>query len=224
MKRTKGYSPASNLFGFLVVLFVCWLQTTTVNPFAQVPPPARNAAQAATPTAPSIPPTATPAPAINPQPSSITTSDAILTAARDSIGERMWERHADLVQNGVYGCASAVSGVLQRAGITDADSALVSAMRKQLLARDGTLEILLKSPGDPYLDDREMEALLKPGDIIIGTMDALDDSNSGEAAHTAIYVSTQLVYSNSSDTGLWVEANTHELFDRFTYVAVLRLT
>lgn len=147
----------------------------------------------------------------------------ILEASRQSLGEPMWTRHAHLVAGGVYGCASALTGVLHRADITDADSALVSTMRKQLLQRPGTIEILLKSPGDPYLDDREMNALLQPGDILVGTDGPLDDQNAGAAAHTAVYVSTELVYSNNSDDGLWIEASTHLLFDRFEYVSVLRL-
>lgn len=150
-------------------------------------------------------------------------ADTILQAARDSLGQQMWLRHSDLVDNGIYGCASSVTGVLQRAGIYDADTALVSEMRKQLLARPNTQEILLKSPGDPYLDNREMLALLRPGDIIVGTIDSPEQDNAGAAAHTAIYVSPELVYSNNSDDGTWIEADTHALFDRFTYVEAIRI-
>jgi hypothetical protein len=135
----------------------------------------------------------------------------------------MWLRHSDLVGGGVFGCASSVSGVLILAGITEAASALVSTMRKQLLTRPGTQEIVLKTPDDPYLDDNEMRALLKPGDIMIGTMGPFDDTNAGAGAHTAVYVNENLVYSNNSDDGLWIEAPTHLLFDRFSYVEVLRL-
>jgi hypothetical protein len=113
--------------------------------------------------------------------------------------------------------------VLLRAGVNEADTALVSVMRQQLLTRPGTKEIVLKTPDDPYLDNDEMRLLLRPGDIILGTMDPPESENGGALAHTAVYVDENLVYSNNSDDGLWIEAPTHLLFDRFNYVEVLRL-
>lgn len=143
-------------------------------------------------------------------------------AAKASVGKQMWKKGYGL-RDGGLGCAASVSNVLNVAGISYVRSAATKYMRNQILT--GSLKVkeyVIKSGEEGPIDDKRLESVAKPGDVLVAFMDPLPRGNIGPKAHCGIMAPANRIYTNDWNNGIWTHGDIHRYFDSYRYIRVLR--
>lgn len=149
-------------------------------------------------------------------------SEAILDAAKRSVGKEMWRGYG--LGNGSLGCAASLSSVLKTAGIKYATSVRTRDLRSKLLnGPKRAAEFDIKDGGTKSIDDARIESVAKPGDILVAFMDPPPRCSVGPRAHCGIIGENGSVYTNDWNNGIWTHGNIHTYFDSYKYIRVIRL-
>lgn len=107
----------------------------------------------------------------------------ISSAAKASLGQALWLRHASATQNGNLGCAASVSSVLRDAGVARVDELAVTGLAQKLRSQGWEAR--------PF-NQRQ------PGDVIIAL------GSAGRHGHTGIVgENPNVTYNNHSSSGRW---------------------
>ncbi len=124
--------------------------------------------------------------------------------------------------NGKLGCAAALSNILNRAGLKCKGSAVVVVLRKQILAHNGTKELLIKHSNDYGVDKKVLEAKASPGDLIFGYMRPTNEPNLGGNAHCAVVSTQGRVMGNDWNDGIWKDVDADQYFSFYKYVYLIK--
>jgi hypothetical protein len=134
----------------------------------------------------------------------------------------MWKGYG--LANGTLGCAAALCNVLKKAGINNVSSALVTAMRRQLLSIPaGCQERIVRNGEGQEIDDTVLLKYCQPGDILLAFKEPPSKTNGGASAHCGIMGQSTHVYTNNWTDGIWTEVEIHQMFDYYPYIRLLRL-
>lgn len=146
----------------------------------------------------------------------------VYESAKVSVGKEMWKGYG--LANGKLGCAAALCNVLKKAGISDVSSALVTAMRRQLLrSRTGARERIVRNGEGQAIDNGALLKDCQPGDILLAFMEPPSKLNGGTSAHCGIMGQGTRVYTNNWMDGIWTDVEIHQMFDYYPYIRLLRL-
>ncbi len=153
---------------------------------------------------------------------SSTPSKRIYASAKASVGKEMWKGYG--LANGTLGCSAALCNVLKKAGITNVRSALVTAMRRQLLTSPiGCSERIIRNNEGQEISDTVLLKDCQPGDILLAFKEPPSKLNGGTSAHCGIMGLATHVYTNNWMDGIWTDVEIHQMFDYYPYIRLLRL-
>lgn len=142
--------------------------------------------------------------------------------AKQCAGKEMWKPGYGLAK-GTLGCAAAVSNVLKANGNQSVHSAVVTVMRRQLLAPPNRCrEFVIRNGEGGAIDDGVLLKCCHPGDILVAFKAAPNQSNGGANAHCGIMGEGTQVFTNNWLDGIWTEVEIHQMFDYYPYVRLLR--
>lgn len=149
-------------------------------------------------------------------------NESIYKAAASCQGKKMWTGYG--LSEGTLGCAAALSNVLKIAGITDAHSAAVVPLRRQLLrGSHEVLELKLKNGELKPIDNELILNSAHPGDILLAFSEPPSKPNLGGHAHCGIMSFGLFVFTNDWNDGIWKRVDIHSMFDGYTYIRLIRI-
>ena len=156
-------------------------------------------------------------------PPKVSSGQQLFLKAKQCVGREMWRPGYGLA-NGTLGCAAAVSNVFKANGNQSVHSAVVTVMRRQLLAPPNLCqEFVIRNGEGKSINDAVLLKNSQPGDILLAFMEAPSKINGGPNAHCGVMgVGTQ-VFTNNWLDGIWTEVEIHQMFDYYPYVRLLRL-
>jgi hypothetical protein len=136
----------------------------------------------------------------------------------------MWKPGYGLAK-GTLGCAAAVSNVLKASGNSSVHSAVVTVMRRQLLAPPNLCrEFVVRNGEGRAIDDAVLLRCCQPGDILLGFKAPPSALNGGANAHCGIMGQGTQVFTNNWMDGIWTEVEIHQMFDYYPYIRLLRFS
>lgn len=136
----------------------------------------------------------------------------------------MWKPGYGLTK-GTLGCAAAVCNVLKASGNSSVHSAVVTVMRRQLLAPPNSCrEFVVRNGEGRAIDDGVLLRCCQPGDILLGFKAPPSALNGGANAHCGIMGQGTQVFTNNWMDGIWTEVEIHQMFDYYPYIRLLRFS
>jgi hypothetical protein len=146
----------------------------------------------------------------------------VAATAESCLGKKMWKGYG--LSSGYLGCAAAVSNVLKQSGYTYGHSAAVTQLRNQLLASHCVKEFVIRSGPNVQLEDGKLNAIAKPGDIVLAFAKPPESNwNGGGNAHCGILSSSTDICTNDWNDGIWKKLNIHLMFDYYPYLRIVRI-
>ncbi|MDQ5966063.1 MAG: hypothetical protein QG625_2218 [Cyanobacteriota bacterium erpe_2018_sw_39hr_WHONDRS-SW48-000098_B_bin.30] len=145
---------------------------------------------------------------------------SILSTAADCSGKKMWSGFG--LNKGTFGCAAALSNVLNKAGLKCKGSAVVVVLRKQVLTHPGTKEILIKNSIDSGVDKNILLLKSEPGDLIFGYMQPVSQPNLGGNAHCGVVADKGTVMGNDWADGIWKQIDVDQYFSSYKYLYLIK--
>jgi hypothetical protein len=109
--------------------------------------------------------------------------EQLFLKAKQCVGKEMWKPGYGLAK-GTLGCAAALCNVLKEAGNGSAHSAMVTVIRRQLLAPPNLCqEFVIRNGEGKSIDNAVLLKNSQPGDILLAFMEAPTKVNGGPNAH-----------------------------------------
>lgn len=148
----------------------------------------------------------------------------LLLKSKQCLGREMWKPGYGLTK-GTLGCAAAVCNVLKASGNSSVHSAVVTVMRRQLLAPPNSCrEFVVRNGEGRAIDDGVLLRCCQPGDILLGFKAPPSALNGGANAHCGIMGQGTQVFTNNWMDGIWTEVEIHQMFDYYPYIRLLRFS
>ncbi|CAN5321581.1 hypothetical protein BH11CYA1_BH11CYA1_15230 [soil metagenome] len=146
----------------------------------------------------------------------------LFVKAKECLGREMWKPGYGL-DKGTLGCAAALCNVLKEAGNGSVHSALVTVVRRQLLASPNRCtELIVRNGEGREIEDSKLLKLCQPGDILLAFLESPSKLNGGPNAHCGIMGQGTQVLTNNWNDGIWTQVEIHQMFDSYPYVRLLR--
>lgn len=115
--------------------------------------------------------------------SNVISGKPIFLEAKQCVGNEMWKPGYGLAK-GTLGCAAALCNVLKAAGNGSAHSAMVTVIRRQLLAPPNLCqEFVIRNGEGKSIDNAVLLKNSQSGDILLAFMEAPTKVNGGPNAH-----------------------------------------
>lgn len=155
-------------------------------------------------------------------------SERLFLKSKQCLGKEMWKPGYGL-NKGTLGCAAALCNVLKQTGVNTVHSAMVTVVRRQLLAAPNCChEIVIRNGGgkstdfNKAIDDALLMKNIQPGYILMAFMESPNKLNGGPNAHCGIMGKGTQVFTNNWNDGIWTEVEIHQMFDYYPYIRLLR--